>query len=176
MSKSLGNEIGVTDPPEEIYGKTMSIPDDLTSEYFGLLLGRERPAHGPLHRQAGARPRARLAGSTPPEQAELAERHYVRVVSESRPPEELETARFDARGPVHLPALIADQFGISRSEARRLIDQGAVALDDEPIAAGDPRPGARPPPGSRPAGRQAPLPAPAGALSEAPQSALRALY
>ncbi len=65
MSKSLGNEIGVTDPPEEIYGKTMSIPDDLTSEYFGLLLGRE-PPRTDLTPPNGSSPAGSSPGSTPP--------------------------------------------------------------------------------------------------------------
>src|SRR5579875_1376250 len=43
MSKSLGNQIGVTDPPEEMYGKTMAIPDDALAEYYELLLGRAAP-------------------------------------------------------------------------------------------------------------------------------------
>ena len=135
MSKSLGNEIGVTDPPEEIFGKTMSIPDDLTSEYFNLLLEREPPRTDPYTAKRELA-RGLVSWLYSPEQAELAEGHFVRVVSESKPPDELETALFDGRGPVHLPGLIAEQFGISRSEARRLIDQGAVALNDEPVDAG----------------------------------------
>src|SRR3712207_7870485 len=42
MSKSLGNYIGVTDPPNEMFGKAMSIPDELMPEYYSLLLGRDR--------------------------------------------------------------------------------------------------------------------------------------
>ena len=50
MSKSLGNQIGVTDAPEEMYGKTMSIPDEAMEEYYGLLLHEARWTI----RQAGA--------------------------------------------------------------------------------------------------------------------------
>ena len=44
MSKSLGNQIGILDPPQEMYGKTMAIPDSAMGEYYRLLLGREPPA------------------------------------------------------------------------------------------------------------------------------------
>ena len=56
MSKSLGNQIGITDAPQEMYGKTMSIPDQAMDEYYRLLLGREAPpaetAGGPAARDA----------------------------------------------------------------------------------------------------------------------------
>ncbi len=60
MSKSLGNQIGILDPPQEMYGKTMAIPDSAMAEYYRLLLGREPPAgirggcRGREGRQAGA--------------------------------------------------------------------------------------------------------------------------
>ena len=56
MSKSLGNQIGVTDEPGEMYGKTMSVPDEAMVEYYELLLGREPPADmATAGRQARAR-------------------------------------------------------------------------------------------------------------------------
>ena len=65
MSKSLGNQIGVTDAPEEIYGKTMAIPDEAMAEYFRLLLRREPPPDG-RGRRRRATPSARSRASSWP--------------------------------------------------------------------------------------------------------------
>jgi tyrosyl-tRNA synthetase len=137
MSKSLGNYIGVTDPPEEMFGKVMRIPDRTMDVYYELLLGEERPRElsaveakralgrrlvGRFHGEAAARP---------------AEAHFDRIHVEHRPPEEVEEVQLGeglvANGKVHLPALIAEHFGTSRSEARRLLGQGGVRLDGEPL-------------------------------------------
>jgi len=137
MSKSLGNHIGVTDLPEEMYGKTMSIPDAAMAEFFPLLLGREAPGGDPLQAKRELA-RGIVGWLHSPGAAERAEAHFDRVVREGRPPEELQEASFTAaEGPVHLPGLIAEAFGMSRSEARRLIDQGAVALDEKTLGRGD---------------------------------------
>jgi tyrosyl-tRNA synthetase len=72
------------------------------------------------------------------QEAAAAEAHFARVVVEGEAPEEIEEAIFESKGDVvHLPGLIAQEFGISRSEARRLIDQGAVTLGEEPLGAGE---------------------------------------
>jgi tyrosyl-tRNA synthetase len=150
MSKSLGNQIAITDAPEEIYGKTMAIPDEAIAQYRRLLLGREGPSEDPgagvgesasqaLPRDAKrALARELVSWLHSPEDAAAAERHFERVFVERRPPEEIEEARFDRDGGlVHLPGLISQEFGISRSEARRLIDQGGVTLGETPLAAGE---------------------------------------
>jgi tyrosyl-tRNA synthetase len=132
MAKSLGNYVGVTDPPEEMFGKLMSIPDDVMDQYWLLLL-REHldPARHPgeakreLARRLVDRFHGEGAGST-------AEEHFDRVHVRHEAPEEMAEARLED-GAVHLPGLIADQFGLSRSEARRLIEQGGVRLDGEPV-------------------------------------------
>jgi tyrosyl-tRNA synthetase len=147
MSKSLGNEIGVTDSPQEMYGKTMKIPDEAIAEYRRLLLD---PRSGGAPAQEGgnvglsardakrALARELVAWLHSPEDAASAERHFDRVFVEREAPEEIEEATFDSDGGlVHLPGLIAEQFGTSRSEARRLIDQGGVTLGDSPLAAGE---------------------------------------
>ena len=54
MSKSLGNYVGVTDPPEEMFGRLMSIPDEAMDEYYRLLLGSERPTQPAERGEAGA--------------------------------------------------------------------------------------------------------------------------
>jgi tyrosyl-tRNA synthetase len=147
MSKSLGNEIGITDLPEEMYGKTMAIPDEATAEYRRLLLdprtGAQAPRQGAGEGLAARDAKRALARDLvtwlhSAEDAEAAERHFDRVFVEREAPEEIEEATFDAgNGLVHLPALIAEQFGLSRSEARRLIDQGGVTLGEVPLAAGE---------------------------------------
>jgi tyrosyl-tRNA synthetase len=139
MSKSLGNQIGVTDEPGEMYGKTMSIPDEAMGEYYGLLLHEPQP--GQLQPRDAKRALARgiVTWLYSEAAAEQAEREFDRVHIEHAAPELVEEARFSAGedGNVHLPGVIADAFDVSRSEARRLIDQGAATLGDEPLAKGE---------------------------------------
>ena len=133
MSKSLGNQIGVTEPPGEIYGKTLSIPDAALDQWFRLLLGRPPPP------ELGPRDAKRLLARElvsrfhTAEAAARAEAEFDRVLGgRGGEPDEIEEARFAAaNGTVHLPALIADAFGVSRSVARRLLAQGGVQLDGE---------------------------------------------
>jgi tyrosyl-tRNA synthetase len=70
-----------------------------------------------------------------PEAAAEAEEHFTRVVREHQPPEEVGEAPLPAGDPVHLPVLLVEHLGIgSTSEARRLIAQGGVKVDGEPVA------------------------------------------
>jgi len=143
MSKSLGNQIGITDPPEEMYGKTMAIPDEAMDEYYRLLLGREPPdgeGAGELSPRDAKRALAHalVAWLHSEADAEAAERHFDRVFVEREAPHEIEESPFQSEdGVLHLPGLIAREFGISRSDARRLIDQGAVSLGEVQLAAGE---------------------------------------
>jgi tyrosyl-tRNA synthetase len=139
MSKSLGNYIGVTDPPEEMFGKLMSIPDEAMGEYYRLLLGAEQPPGAPneAKRELGRRIVDRFHGEGA---GAAAEEHFNRVFVRHAAPEEMPEVelgeyRADGDGLVHLPRLIAGAFGVSSSEARRLIQQGGVKLDGEPVAA-----------------------------------------
>jgi tyrosyl-tRNA synthetase len=142
MSKSLGNQIGVTDPPQEMYGKTMSIPDQALAEYYRLLLGREPKigaGAGELSPRDAKRALARelVVWLHSEDAAQAAERHFDRVFVQHGVPEEIQEADFRCTdGVVHLPGLIASEFGISRSDARRLIDQGAVTLGEAQLPAG----------------------------------------
>jgi len=138
MSKSLGNQIGITDPPDEMYGRTMAIPDEAMDEYYRLLLGRELPAELSPRDAKRLLARELVAWLHGPEEAQAAEEHFQRVFVAHEAPVDIEEARFTARdGVVHLPELIAAEFGVSRSEARRLIEQGGVWLDDQPLGAGE---------------------------------------
>ena len=137
MAKSLGNYIGVTEPPEEIYGKTLSIPDAALETWYQLLLGTGR-----RRSSARATPSARWPGRWWPgstgTDAGAGGRAGVRPRSH-RPqaPDEMPTVTWPAAEPeVHLPALLERAFGISRSEARRSLAQGGVKLDGEPVGDG----------------------------------------
>jgi tyrosyl-tRNA synthetase len=143
MSKSFGNHIGITDAPEEMYGKTMAMPDEAMADYLRLLpLGAAAAtsAEGgvPAREAKRALARAIVSWLYSPQDAASAEHQFDRVFVEHQAPEEIEGAAFDADGGMlHLPALIAEEFGISRSEARRLIDQGGVSLGESVIGAGE---------------------------------------
>jgi tyrosyl-tRNA synthetase len=135
MSKSLGNYVGVTDAPEEMFGRLMRIPDEVMGTYYELLLGEPEPAGDPM---AAKRALARriVERFHDAEEAAAAEQrfdqvHVKREVPDDIPEVSLDGAEGVVDGQVHLPALIAGIFELSSSEVRRLIGQGAVKLDGE---------------------------------------------
>ena len=134
MSKSLGNHVGVTDPPDEMYGRTLSIPDALMGSWYDLLLGHAPPEGVSARDAKRALARELVARFHSPATAQEAEAAFDRVFVERALPTEVPEHAF-AEDPVHLPALLSDAFGISRSDARRLLSQGGVKLDGEPLAA-----------------------------------------
>jgi tyrosyl-tRNA synthetase len=138
MSKSVGNHIGITEPATEMYGRTLSLPDEAMDTWFSLL-AVERPPAGTSARDAKhALARALVARFHGEAAAEAAASEFDRVHVQRSVPEEIEELAFDAvNGLVHLPALIADGFGMSRSDARRMLAQGGVRLDGEPLRADD---------------------------------------
>jgi tyrosyl-tRNA synthetase len=138
MSKSLGNHIGLTDSPDEMYGKTLSIPDEAMGEYYRLLLGRDIDSELPQREAKRALARELVSWLHSPEQALEAEQAFDRVFVQRGAPDQIDELVFEApEGIVHLPGLIGDAFGMSRSEARRLIDQGGVSLDEQALAASE---------------------------------------
>jgi tyrosyl-tRNA synthetase len=138
MSKSLGNHIGVGEPPEEIYGKTLSLPDAAMGGWFELLLGEPAP-DGKSPRDAKHELARRLVERFwSSAAAAAAASHFDRVFVQHALPDEIEEASFDgSSGTVHMPALIADSFGRSRGDARRLLGQGAVKLDGDALSGDD---------------------------------------
>ncbi len=142
MSKSLGNYVGVTDPPEQMFGKLMSIPDAAMPTYYDLLLGEEpRAGEEPV---AAKRALARaLTDRFHGEGAgEGAEAEFDRVHKRGEAPTEMPERRLEdldadsgGDGQVHLPALLASLFELSTSEARRLLRSGGVRLDGETVPA-----------------------------------------
>lgn len=136
MSKSLGNYVALNDPPEEMFGKLMSISDELMARYYSLLLSREMPANEhPLEAKR------QLA-------SEIVQTYHS--ASAARTASDQWTTRFSKKQLDHavLPSFAArtgslltiiveafNLFGIqrSRSEASRLIKQGSVQLDHEKL-------------------------------------------
>jgi tyrosyl-tRNA synthetase len=129
MSKSTGNYIGVAESPDEQFGKTMSIPDEALTTFYGLLAPSEPGPDG--HPNAEKRRLGRIladrfhgAGA-----GAAAEEAFDRVHKRHEAPEDLPEIAV-VPGLVHLPELLATLMNVgSRSEARRLIQQGGVSID-----------------------------------------------
>ena len=148
MSKSLDNYIGIDEPPNEIYGKVMSIPDTLIIPYYEWLTdvpsleiveiksALSNGSGNPMElkkRVAGIL----VADYHDPESAALARSFFERTVQGQEIPDDIQTHSIP-RGPgsigVRLSHVIFDAgLATSTGEARRLIDQGAVRIDDEPV-------------------------------------------
>jgi len=138
MSKSLGNHIGVNEPPAEIYGKTLSLPDAAMASWYELLIGEGMPEDLSARDAKHALARRLVERLYCAAGAEVAATHFERVVVQGDVPEEIEEASFCADdGAAHMPALIADSFGGSRSDARRQLAQGAVKIDGTALGADD---------------------------------------
>jgi tyrosyl-tRNA synthetase len=137
MSKSYNNHVGIADPPEEMYGRTLSIPDASLPAWYDLLLSEPPdPTLGPRDAKR-ALARALVARFHSESDARAAEARFDQIHVRRELPDEIPEVRFAADGgSVHLPALLAAAFGISTSEARRSLAQGAVRIDGEPVAAG----------------------------------------
>jgi tyrosyl-tRNA synthetase len=137
MSKSLGNYVGVTDDADEMFGKLMSLPDSAMGMYYELLLGEA--VDGKLSPVEAKRSLARalVARFHDEQAAKSAEEHFDRVHKDHLPPEDVKevilSPNLISDGKVHMPALVAEYFGTSRSEARRLLGQGGIRLDGQPL-------------------------------------------
>src|ERR687887_2344868 len=133
MSSSRGNYVGLAEAPEEQFGKAMRIPDDQLEEWYRLV--RERPYEGddPLAAKL-ALARFIVERSHGEEAARRAEEHFTRVVREGKAPEDVPEVALPAEDPIHLPRVLSRELGLTTSQARRLIDQGGVRLDGEPVA------------------------------------------
>jgi tyrosyl-tRNA synthetase len=137
MSKSFGNYVGITEPPAEIYGKTMSIPDESLRSWYELLLDSDPPPNLAARDAKRALARRLVERFHGGEAAQHAEAAFDRQFIHHELPEDVpEIEWLRDGGGVHLPALLAEAFAISTSEARRAIDQGGVRLEGQPIANG----------------------------------------
>lgn len=133
MSGSRGNYIGLLEAPEEQFGKAMRFPDEMLPELYRLIMEEDAPAEDPLEAKR-ALARWIVGRSHGEEAAHAAEEHFNRLFRDRKPPEEMEEHSLPEGDPVHLPALLADTFALSTSEARRLISQGGVKLDGDPVS------------------------------------------
>ncbi len=130
MSASRGNYIGLGEDPDEQFGKAMRIPDALLSQWYRLVLESDDDplADDPMSAKV-ALARWIVTRSHGQEAAAAAEEHFTRVVREGRAPVDVPEAALPPGDPLHLPALLAEHFGLSTSDARRLISQGGVKID-----------------------------------------------
>jgi tyrosyl-tRNA synthetase len=136
MSASVGNYIGIDDSPAEMYGKAMSCVDELMPLYYRLCLEADEPPPADPYvakREFARRLVERWHGK---EAAASAEAGFDRMFKEKRATDDAPVIELPDADPVHVPALLADHgLAGSRGEARRLISQGGVRLDGEPLAA-----------------------------------------
>ena len=132
MSSSLGNNIPLTAPPEEQFGRTMRIPDTLLPDWYRLVVEEPVPDGEPMEAKL-ALARWIVERSHGAEAAARAEAHFTRVVRRQETPADVPdvTVRVDG-DPVFLPPVLKEVFALpSTSEARRLVEQGAVKLEGE---------------------------------------------
>ena len=138
MSSSIGNNIPLTAPAEEMFGRTMRVPDDMLPEWYRLVWERELPEDGDPLQAKLALARFIVARSWGEEAARTAEQHFTRVVREGQAPEDVPEEALPEGDPLHLPALLVERLGLaSTSEARRLIAQGGVKVGGEVVTALD---------------------------------------
>ena len=143
MSKSLGNAVGVTEPPDEMFGKLMSISDELTVRYYELLTDRT-PVEiaalragvddGTLHPKRVKQDLAVQIVSDfhSPQDAEAARDRFEAVFARGTVPDEMPS--FAAASPMRmLDLLTSSGLAKTRSEGRRLLSQGAVSLEGERV-------------------------------------------
>lgn len=134
MSKSFGNYIGLEDAPNEMFGKVMSVPDNLIEKYFTLLTDVSVPI-----RQLADSPRDAkvLLAKTLVEMyhsrkaADAAEGEFVRVFSKREAPSDMPEVKIGRAQKTLMEILVAAEPNESKSELRRLVEQGAVKLNDE---------------------------------------------
>lgn len=144
MSQSLGNYIAIDDAPEEMFGKTMSMPDEIMPQWFRLAAHfppgevdqiESRLVSGEVHPNEAKRHLARSIVTLywGGDEARAAESAFDQVFKHGGAPEEMSEHPLPADDPVHMPSLIRDAFGMSGSEARRMISQGAVRIDGKAV-------------------------------------------
>lgn len=145
MSKSLGNYIGITDPANDIYGKTMSVTDELMFRYYELLSDltsyeidklKQGLEQGALHPKEIKQKLARelTARFHSEEEAVKAQQNFENVFAKHDLPDDLPEFKLSSDEPVWLPKLMVDSGMVSStSDGRRMIKQNAVSIDGEKV-------------------------------------------
>lgn len=145
MSKSLNNYVGVDEPAREMYGKLMSVPDDLMWKYFEYVLcwpkdkvqeTQGKVASGELHPRAvkdllGQAVVTRFIGA---DEAQMASEEFTRIFAQKELPDEIPEVVLPAEDIGLLNLMVEAGLAKSNGEARRLIKQGAVKIDDEKVS------------------------------------------
>ena len=134
MSSSVGNNVPLTAAPEEMFGRTMRIPDSQLEEWWTLVAEQPVPEGDPMRGEARARAVDRRALARRGGRTRGRGALHARRDATARLPRTCRSTRSRPAIPIHLPALLADAFGLSTSEARRLIAQGGVKLDGEAVS------------------------------------------
>jgi tyrosyl-tRNA synthetase len=134
MSKSLGNYVGITESPPEIFGKLMRVPDEAMPVYYGLLLDEPFDPARPAVESKRHLARTICAQFHGEDAAREAEEHFDRLHVERALPDEIDEVALPDGDPVHIPALLREHFGMSAGEGRRLITGGGVRIDGEQVA------------------------------------------
>jgi tyrosyl-tRNA synthetase len=132
MSSSVGNNVPLTAAPDEMFGRTMRIPDPQLEEWWTLVAERPVPEGEPMQAKL-ALARFIVARSHGEAAAQAAAEDFKRFVQDREVPQDVPEHALPSGDPVHLPALLADAFGLSTSQARRLIAQGGVKLDGDAV-------------------------------------------
>ncbi len=128
MSKSFGNYIGINEPPSDMFGKVMSIPDALVDKYFIHLTETEPPKKDPYESKI-------ILGETlvsmyhGEKAGKAAREEWIKIFSKRETPENAPVLKVKTKNPT-LMDLVVESGVESKSEARRLIDQGAVKIDE----------------------------------------------
>ena len=141
MSKSYANTVCIIDPPEEMYGRTLSIPDSLISNWWNLLVRRQPSCLTSINDWVAANPReakrelARevVAQYYSVDEANRAQEHFDRVIVQKKAPEDLPTIEFEVPSMPLVELLLELGAAPSKTEARRMIQQGAVQVDETKI-------------------------------------------
>jgi tyrosyl-tRNA synthetase len=142
MSKTFGNAIGIQETPKEIFGKVMSIPDALVPRYFEYTSGLNLEAYEPLLKDFQKKPReikSKLAEQIVllyhgKEKAKEARDEFDRIFRDKGVPDDIETVSV-SRNEIDLVSLLAESnLASSKSEARRLVEQGGVKINQAKVS------------------------------------------
>jgi tyrosyl-tRNA synthetase len=135
MSSSVGNNIPLTAPPEDMFGRTMRIPDSQLEEWWTLVAEQPVPQGEPMQSKL-ALARWIVARSHGEEAAQAAQEHFRRVVQQGGTPEDVPEVTWSRTddSPVYLPGALKTWFGETASHWRRQIDQRGVKVNGEPVS------------------------------------------
>jgi len=135
MSKSLGNYIGINEPPGEIFGKVMSVSDELMMRYYEILTDEDLQAVKQQHPKEAKLQLAELIVKMfyPQAKAQQARTEFEKIFAQGQIPDDMPEHRLGAGADSVVDVLTASRLAASRNEARRLLKTGSVTLDGKRI-------------------------------------------